>query len=167
MPALTLDRSKKLLRYILASKNLSLEKVSSLIGVETETYVEKILKDNEVNPKIVTLCNHLLEGKSEDKNTRLLEYVGASLFSELHKGYNFFFQSVFSLKSDYTDLDQDINRIMMMPDKFIVIKKYAAQIDFKGYYRESINTLLDGMTEVEMKMVLDNLASNMAMKGDF
>ena len=159
MNNLSIESSKKLLRYVLALNGTTIETVCGIIGVETEVYVDKLLNDDVVNPRVFQLFTVMASKICDDRSKRLLNCALGSLFTSYQDSEgNVFFQSVFTFKGDYSDVESDMRNILAIPNKFIVLRKYEAYVDFKGYYTEQLNQYIDKMSESELRMLLDKVS---------
>ena len=83
--SVNLGNTKRVLRYLLAKKGFTLSDVGETIGVETESYVDKMLRDDSVNNKIFSVLDRLMDIYKDDDDLKVVKFIAGNLFIEAQK----------------------------------------------------------------------------------
>lgn len=150
---------KRVLRYLLANKGLTLSDVGDIIGVETDSYVDKMLRDESVNNKIFSVLDKLMDTYKDDSHLKVVEFIAGNLFVESQKTV-VFFRTVFQITTNYEDVKPIVDKILEVPDEYIIINKNDSRIDKRKYYIELLNNRVSKMSNEELRMVLMSIMNS-------
>ena len=156
---MSLENTKRVLRYLLAKKGFTLSDVGEIIGVETEAYVDKMLRDGLVNNKIFSVLDTLMDTYKGDSHLKVVEFIAGSLFIESQKAV-VFFKNVFERKIKDEEIKSVFDKILEFPDKYIIINKSDSRLDMRNYYIDTINNYVSEMSVDELRIILLSIIDN-------
>ena len=156
---MSLENTKRVLRYLLAKKGFTLSDVGEIIGVETEAYVDKMLRDGLVNNKIFSVLDTLMDTYKGDSHLKVVEFIAGSLFIESQKSV-VFFKNVFEIKIKDEEIKSVFDKILEIPDKYIIINKNDSRLDMRNYYIDTLNNYVSEMSVDELRIMLVSIMNN-------
>ena len=157
--SMNLGNTKRILRYLLAKKGFTLSDVGETIGVETESYVDKMLRDDSVNNKIFSVLDRLMDIYKDDDELKVVKFIAGNLFIEAQKTV-VFFRTVFKATTGYEDVKSIVDKILEVPDEYIIINKNDSRIDKRGYYIDILNNCVSEMSSEELRMAVMSIINN-------